>query len=79
MFRTVLFAFINCLIISTPLLKERNRLRNEFIGRRSNLLTDRFIQLLNRGSIDIQQEREMLIENLLLKKIVNLNKYTISA
>jgi hypothetical protein len=33
MFRTVLFAFINCLIISTPLLKERNRLRNEFIGR----------------------------------------------
>jgi hypothetical protein len=33
MFRMVLFAFINCLIISTPLLKERNRLRNEFIGR----------------------------------------------
>ena len=32
MFRTVLLAFINCLVISTPQLKERNRLRNEFIG-----------------------------------------------
>jgi len=31
-YRTVLLAFINCLIISTPLLKDRNRLRNEFIG-----------------------------------------------
>ena len=30
--RTVLLAFINCLVISTPQLKERNRLRNEFIG-----------------------------------------------
>ena len=32
MCRTVLLAFINCLVISTPQLKERNRLRNEFIG-----------------------------------------------
>ena len=32
-FRTVLLAFINCLIISTPQLKDRNRLRNEFIGK----------------------------------------------
>jgi len=31
-YRTVLLAFINCLIISTPQLKDRNRLRNEFIG-----------------------------------------------
>merc|ERR1719216_498820 len=31
-YRTVLLAFINCLVISTPQLKERNRLRNEFIG-----------------------------------------------
>jgi len=31
-YRTVLFAFINCLIISTPLIKDRNRIRNEFIG-----------------------------------------------
>ena len=30
--RTVLLAFINCLVISTPQLKDRNRLRNEFIG-----------------------------------------------
>ena len=27
-----LLAFINCLVISTPQLKDRNRLRNEFIG-----------------------------------------------
>ena len=33
--RTVLLAFINCLIISTPQLKDRNRLRNEFIGKSS--------------------------------------------
>ena len=32
LFRTVLLAFINCLVISTPQLKERNRLRNEFVG-----------------------------------------------
>ena len=31
-YKTVLFAFINCLIISTPQLKDRNRVRNEFIG-----------------------------------------------
>jgi len=31
-YRTVLLAFINCLVISTPQLKDRNRLRNEFIG-----------------------------------------------
>ena len=28
----MLLAFINCLVISTPQLKERNRLRNEFVG-----------------------------------------------
>ena len=45
--RTVLFAFINCLIISTPLLKERNRLRNEFIGKSSLYLqTDLRIPLI---------------------------------
>ena len=31
-YKTVLLAFINCLIISTPELKDRNRVRNEFIG-----------------------------------------------
>ena len=31
-YKTVLFAFINCLIISTPQLKDRNRVRNEFVG-----------------------------------------------
>ena len=33
-YKTVLLAFINCLIISTPELKDRNRVRNEFIGLR---------------------------------------------
>ena len=36
--RTVLLAFINCLVISTPQLKERNRLRNEFIGKFCSLI-----------------------------------------
>ncbi|XP_015516525.2 uncharacterized protein LOC107221879 isoform X1 [Neodiprion lecontei] len=31
-YRTALLAFINCLIISTPILKDRVRIRNEFIG-----------------------------------------------
>ncbi|KAF3420633.1 hypothetical protein E2986_02387 [Frieseomelitta varia] len=31
-YRTALLAFINCLVISTPVLKDRIRLRNEFIG-----------------------------------------------
>ena len=35
-YKTVLLAFINCLIISTPQLKDRNRLRNEFIGLKLN-------------------------------------------
>ena len=35
--RTVLLAFVNCLIISTPQLKDRNRLRNEFIGKTKNI------------------------------------------
>jgi len=38
-YRTVLLAFINCLIISTPQLKDRNRLRNEFIGSVLKVLT----------------------------------------
>ena len=32
-----MLAFINCLIISTPQLKDRNRLRNEFIGKHKKL------------------------------------------
>lgn len=40
-YRTVLLAFINCLIISTPQLKERNNIRNEFIGLKLlNILSD---------------------------------------
>lgn len=31
-YRTALLAFINCLVISTPVLKDRTRIRNEFIG-----------------------------------------------
>ncbi|XP_043277907.1 uncharacterized protein form3 [Venturia canescens] len=31
-YQTALLAFINCLVISTPVLKDRVRLRNEFIG-----------------------------------------------
>nr|XP_024214357.1 inverted formin-2-like [Halyomorpha halys] len=31
-YQTALLAFINCLIISSPQLKERIRIRNEFIG-----------------------------------------------
>ncbi|XP_017883156.1 uncharacterized protein LOC108626791 [Ceratina calcarata] len=31
-YKTALLAFINCLVISTPVLKDRIRLRNEFIG-----------------------------------------------
>ncbi|XP_040568629.1 uncharacterized protein form3 isoform X3 [Lepeophtheirus salmonis] len=31
-YKTVLMAFINCLVISTPQIKDRNRVRNEFIG-----------------------------------------------
>ncbi|XP_076235576.1 FH2 domain-containing protein formin 3 isoform X2 [Calliopsis andreniformis] len=31
-YRTALLAFINCLVISTPELKDRIRIRNEFIG-----------------------------------------------
>lgn len=31
-YQTALLAFINCLIISTPQLQDRVRMRNEFIG-----------------------------------------------
>ncbi|XP_076657126.1 FH2 domain-containing protein formin 3 [Halictus rubicundus] len=31
-YRTGLLAFVNCLVISTPVLKDRIRIRNEFIG-----------------------------------------------
>lgn len=39
-YRTGLLAFINCLVISTPVLKDRIRIRNEFIGWYSNFSTD---------------------------------------
>lgn len=32
-YQTVILAFINCLIISTPQLNDRIRIRNEFIGK----------------------------------------------
>ena len=32
-YQTALVAFINCIIISTPQLKDRIRIRNEFIGK----------------------------------------------
>lgn len=32
-YQTALLAFINCLVISTPVLKDRIRIRNEFIGK----------------------------------------------
>jgi hypothetical protein len=32
-YQTALVAFLNCLIISTPDLKDRIRIRNEFIGK----------------------------------------------
>ena len=31
-YKTTLLAFINCLVIATPQLKDRVRIRNEFIG-----------------------------------------------
>lgn len=31
-YQMALLAFINCLVISTPVLKDRIRIRNEFIG-----------------------------------------------
>ncbi|XP_044001727.1 inverted formin-2-like [Aphidius gifuensis] len=31
-YQSALLAFINCLVISTPMLKDRVKLRNEFIG-----------------------------------------------
>ena len=31
-YKTALVAFINCIIISTPQLKDRLRIRNEFVG-----------------------------------------------
>lgn len=34
-YKTTLLAFVNCLIISTPQLKDRVRIRNEFIGKLS--------------------------------------------
>lgn len=33
-YQTAIVAFINCLIISTPQLRDRIRIRNEFIGKR---------------------------------------------
>jgi hypothetical protein len=32
-YQTAIVAFINCLIISTPQLRDRIRIRNEFIGK----------------------------------------------
>lgn len=40
-YRTGLLAFINCLVISTPVLKDRIRIRNEFIGWYRGFSTDR--------------------------------------
>ena len=37
-YQTALLAFINCLVISAPVLKDRVRIRNEFIGE-SHLLS----------------------------------------
>ena len=40
-YKTALVAFINCIIISTPQLKDRIRIRNEFIGLKLfNILND---------------------------------------
>jgi len=37
-YQTAIVAFINCLIISTPQLRDRIRIRNEFIGKRKHLM-----------------------------------------
>jgi hypothetical protein len=36
-YQTALLAFVNCLVISTPVLKDRIRIRNEFIGERKGM------------------------------------------
>lgn len=41
-YKTTLLAFVNCLIISTPQLKDRVRVRNEFIGKMSNIRMYRY-------------------------------------
>lgn len=37
-YQTAIVAFINCLIISTPQLRDRIRIRNEFIGKHKHLM-----------------------------------------
>ena len=59
-YRTVLMAFVNCLIISTPQIKDRNRVRNEFIG----LKIGEIIKNLrnNKSNDDLQVQLEVYEE-----------------
>jgi hypothetical protein len=47
-YQTALVAFINCIIISTPQLKDRIRIRNEFIGK-SNDVRGSLVHVFRRG------------------------------
>ena len=48
-------AFINCIIISTPVLKDRIRIRNEFIGLKLfNILNDLKIEAVTDTDLAVQ-------------------------
>ncbi|XP_018349865.1 PREDICTED: uncharacterized protein LOC108753036 isoform X3 [Trachymyrmex septentrionalis] len=68
-YQTALLAFINCLVISTPVLKDRIRIRNEFIGLkllpilnelRKSHVSDVRVQL---NAFDYQQEADEELTN----------------
>ncbi|KYM83506.1 FH2 domain-containing protein 1, partial [Atta colombica] len=68
-YQTALLAFINCLVISTPVLKDRIRIRNEFIGLkllpilnelRKSHASDVKVQL---NAFDYQQEADEELTN----------------
>ncbi|KAG5307322.1 FHDC1 protein, partial [Acromyrmex insinuator] len=68
-YQTALLAFINCLVISTPVLKDRIRIRNEFIGLkllpilnelRKSHASDVRVQL---NAFDYQQEADEELTN----------------
>ena len=60
-YQTALLAFVNCLVISAPVLKDRVRIRNEFIGESMLCAVagdDAYVLLLlevKRGSIYLEQ------------------------
>lgn len=54
-YQTALVAFINCLIISTPRLVDRVRLRNEFVG-------VHLVPVLNRLRVSAENEPELAVQ-----------------